>query len=117
MSGQQYFSGWFGPYEGRKPITANNAAWQASNSRAKPAMYSVLIIDDGNTPNYFLTEVLDKFFHIDAEDAAEMLAEEGRLGQGNFGRFTRDIAETKAVQIMDHAKRHNYRLRCIIHKE
>jgi ATP-dependent Clp protease adaptor protein ClpS len=117
MSGPQYFSGWFGPSEGRKTTTEKNAPWQAFNSKPKPSMYSVLILDDSNTPKSFLVTVLEKFFHISMDEAAELLGKENRLGQGNFGRFTKDVAETKATQIMDFAKRHNHHLRCIIHRD
>jgi ATP-dependent Clp protease adaptor protein ClpS len=38
-------------------------------------------------------------------------------GYGIVGDFTRDVAETKATQVMDYAKEHGHPLRCTAEPE
>ncbi len=80
----------------------------------EPPMYSVVLLNDDFTPMDFVTAVLQKFFALSEQRAVEIMWKVHTTGRGVCGLFTRDIAETKAVQITNYSRQHLHPLMCSI---
>jgi ATP-dependent Clp protease adaptor protein ClpS len=82
-----------------------------------PNMYRVLLLNDDYTPMEFVVSVLRKFFNKGPEDATRIMLHVHQHGVGECGVFTYEIAETKVTQVMDHARKHQHPLQCIMEKK
>jgi ATP-dependent Clp protease adaptor protein ClpS len=83
----------------------------------KPRRYQVVLHNDDYTTMEFVVHVLMKFFHKDETEATRIMLHVHHRGFGVVGLFTRDVAETKANQVMDYAKQHGHPLRCTAEPE
>lgn len=78
----------------------------------KPNMYKVVLSNDDFTPMDFVVGVLTKFFAMAKERATQVMLQVHFEGKGICGIYTRDIAETKVVQVNDFARSCDYPLLC-----
>jgi ATP-dependent Clp protease adaptor protein ClpS len=78
----------------------------------QPRRYVVVLHNDDYTTMEFVVHVLNKFFHMDETEATQVMLHVHHRGYGIVGSFTRDVAETKASQVMAYAKEHGHPLRC-----
>lgn len=83
----------------------------------EPSMYRVILLNDDFTPMDFVIMVLQKYFHKNFEEASEIMMQTHTAGQGICGAFTREVAETKMMQVVDSARENGHPLKCIINKE
>jgi ATP-dependent Clp protease adaptor protein ClpS len=83
----------------------------------KPRRYNVVLHNDDYTTMEFVELVLMKFFHKSETEATQIMLHVHHKGFGIVGVFTRDVAESKAVQVMDFAKEHGHPLRCTAEPE
>jgi ATP-dependent Clp protease adaptor protein ClpS len=83
----------------------------------KPSMYKVLLLNDDYTPMEFVVLVLERFFHKNREEATQIMLHVHRRGIGVCGVYTYDVAETKVVQVIDFARKHQHPLQCTMEKE
>jgi len=79
---------------------------------APPPMYKVVIMNDDYTPMDFVVEVLESFFNMDREKATRIMIAIHTEGQATVGIYTRDVAETKAAQVVDYAQQNQHPLLC-----
>lgn len=85
-----------------------------STTRVKPPpMYRVLLLNDDFTPMDFVIEVLQRFFAMDLEQATRVMLKVHTEGKGLCGLYARDIALTKAAQVMDFSQRNQHPLQCV----
>ncbi len=82
-----------------------------------PNMYRVLLLNDDYTPMEFVVSVLKKYFNKDPQEATRIMLHVHQHGVGECGVFTYEIAETKVTQVMDHARKHQHPLQCIMEKK
>ena len=82
----------------------------------RPSMYRVLMVNDDYTPMDFVIEVLRKFFGMDVEKATQIMFAVHTQGKGVCGIFSRDIAETKAAQVVQYARENQHPLMCDVEK-
>jgi ATP-dependent Clp protease adaptor protein ClpS len=82
-----------------------------------PNMYRVLLLNDDYTPMDFVVAVLKKYFNKDTEEATRIMLHVHQHGVGECGVFTYEVAETKVTQVMDHARKHQHPLQCIMEKK
>jgi ATP-dependent Clp protease adaptor protein ClpS len=82
-----------------------------------PHMYRVLLLNDDYTPMDFVVAVLKKYFNKDTEEATRIMLHVHQHGVGECGIFTYEVAETKVTQVMDHARKHQHPLQCIMEKK
>lgn len=77
-------------------------------------MYKVLLLNDDYTPMDFVVEVLEHFFGLDREGATRVMLTIHTQGRAAAGVYTRDIAETKAMQVTDYAQQNQHPLMCTV---
>ncbi|MDT8397003.1 MAG: ATP-dependent Clp protease adapter ClpS [Pseudomonadales bacterium] len=69
-----------------------------------PSLYRVVLLNDDYTPMEFVVEVLRRFFGMNAETATRVMLKVHTEGKGVCGVFSKDVAETKALQVNDYAR-------------
>ena len=83
----------------------------------RPNMYRVLLLNDDYTPMEFVVSILQAFFNKDAQEAMQIMLQVHHSGVGECGVYTYEIAETKVSQVMDHARKNQHPLQCIMEKK
>jgi ATP-dependent Clp protease adaptor protein ClpS len=100
-----------GPGNGTAVITRTRAQTR------RPNMYRVLLLNDDYTPMEFVILVLQSYFNKNPEEATQIMLHVHHHGVGECGVFTYEIAETKVAQVMDHARKNQHPLQCIMEKK
>lgn len=77
-----------------------------------PPLFMVYLLNDDYTPMEFVIEVLKKYFSMQEETALGVTLQVHQQGKGICGQFTREIAETKVLQVNEYARRHLHPLMC-----
>ena len=83
----------------------------------KPSLYRVLLLNDDFTPMEFVVDVLARFFQMDLESATQVMLHVHQNGVGECGIYTYEVAETKVTQVMDHARKNQHPLQCVMEKK
>ena len=83
----------------------------------KPSLYKVLLLNDDYTPMEFVIEVLEKFFQKNREEATQIMLHVHQRGVGVCGIYAYDLAETKAMQVMNYARKYEHPLQVQLEKE
>ena len=76
----------------------------------KPPLYRVIIFNDDYTPMEFVVYVLQTFFGIDRDKATQIMLAIHTHGKGVCGIFTKEVAETKSVQVNNFARENEHPL-------
>lgn len=82
----------------------------------KPSMYQVIMMNDDYTPMDFVVEVLTRFFSMNEEQATQVMLVVHTQGKAVCGMFSRDIAETKVVQVNQYSAECDHPLLCELQK-
>ena len=82
-----------------------------------PPLYRVLMMNDDYTPMEFVIEVLEKFFQKNREEATQIMLHVHQRGVGVCGVYAYDLAETKAMQVMNYARKYEHPLQVQLEKE
>lgn len=90
---------------------------EAKPKLTRPPMYRVILLNDDYTPMDFVVEVLEMFFAMPREKAVQVMLAVHTEGKGVCGVFTRDVAETKAMQVNQYARESQHPLLCEIEKD
>lgn len=93
------------------------AVQEAKPALKRPARYRVLMYNDDYTPMEFVVEVLERYFSMNREAATQVMLTVHTQGKAVCGTFTRDVAETKAMQVNQYARECNHPLLCEIEIE
>ena len=72
----------------------------------KAPRYMVVFHNDDYTTKDFVVHVLMRFFQLSVTEATHIMLSVHHKGFGVAGVFSRDIAETKALQVCEYAKKH-----------
>jgi len=78
-----------------------------------PKMYNVLLLNDDYSSMDFVVSVLIKIFNKTHSEAENITMEIHRQGRGLAGRYPKDIAETKVLQVKSAARSHGFPLQAI----
>ena len=100
-----------------RPESDEGVSIQEKPKVERPRRYLVVLHNDDYTTMEFVVHVLEKFFHMDETEATKVMLHVHHRGYGVVGTFTRDVAETKASQVMAYAKEHGHPLRCTAEPE
>ena len=95
----------------------SNLLTQEKIKTKKPSLYKVLMLNDDYTPMEFVIEVLEKYFGKGTEEATQIMLHVHQKGIGICGVYTYDIAETKAVQVTNYARKYEHPLQLQLEKE
>ena len=83
----------------------------------KPSLYKVLMLNDDYTPMEFVVHVLQKFFHKNSDEAAQIMLHVHQNGVGICGVYPFDVAETKVTQVIDYARQNEHPLQATLEKD
>ena len=83
----------------------------------KPSLYKVLLLNDDYTPMEFVIEMLQTYFSKSQEQATEIMLHIHQKGIGICGLYTYEIAESKATQVLDKARKNQHPLQIKLEKE
>ena len=83
----------------------------------KPSLYKVLLLNDDYTPMEFVVHILEAIFSMSREEATNVMLMVHQKGVGVCGVFTYEIAETKATEVIDYARKNEHPLQCTLEKE
>lgn len=78
----------------------------------KPPMYQVVMLNDDYSPMEFVVYILETFFGMSKEKATRIMLQVHNEGKAICGIFTKDVAETKVLQVSQCAKDHEHPLLC-----
>jgi ATP-dependent Clp protease adaptor protein ClpS len=97
----------------RKPSPAPEKQGEVATTAkiAQPARYAVVFHNDDYTTRDFVVHVLMKFFQHGVTEATHIMLSVHHHGSGVAGVFSRDLAETKALQVTDYARHHEMPLK------
>ncbi|WP_018014402.1 ATP-dependent Clp protease adapter ClpS [Teredinibacter turnerae] len=90
------------------------AVQEAKPRLKKPPMYKVVLLNDDYTPMEFVVHVLESFFNMDREKATHVMLTVHTKGKAVCGVYSRDVAETKAMQVNQFARQNEHPLLCEI---
>jgi ATP-dependent Clp protease adaptor protein ClpS len=83
----------------------------------RPRLYEVVLHNDDYTTQEFVVYVLMKFFQHDAATAQQIMLNVHTKGMGVAGVYPRDIAESKAAQVVRYARDNEMPLRCSVQRQ
>lgn len=83
----------------------------------RPPMYKVVLLNDDYTPMDFVVSVLEQIFRHTHAQAMELMLTIHNKGAATAGIFTRDVAETKADQVIEYARINDYPLACTLEQD
>jgi ATP-dependent Clp protease adaptor protein ClpS len=81
-----------------------------------PPLYKVIMINDDFTPMEFVVQVLQMFFHLNREQAVQIMLQVHQTGRGVAGIFPAEIAETKVAQVNAFARKNQHPLLTVMEK-
>ena len=91
----------------------NGSVLAPERTKAKPPpLYKVILYNDDYTTMDFVIEVLQRFFAINRERALQIMLKVHNEGSAVCGMYSRDVAETKVINVTEFAKQHGHPLRC-----
>ncbi|MET1076515.1 MAG: ATP-dependent Clp protease adapter ClpS [Pseudomonas sp.] len=93
------------------------AVQEAKPALQAPPLYKVILFNDDYTPMDFVVEILEVFFNLNREMATKVMLTVHTEGRAVCGIFTRDIAETKAMQVNQYARESQHPLLCEIERD
>lgn len=82
----------------------------------KPSLYKVVLLNDDYTPMEFVVQVLEIIFRKPRAAAVQVMMDVHKKGSGICGVYTKDVAETKADEVIRAARAHEHPLQCTIEK-
>lgn len=84
---------------------------------SSPFMFQVVMYNDDYTPMEFVVEVLMQHFQMDYMKATSAMMHVHHQGKAVCGVYSKDVAETKAEQVMAVARKEGYPLMCLAQKQ
>ncbi|MFC1674218.1 ATP-dependent Clp protease adapter ClpS [Pseudomonadota bacterium] len=106
-----------GPGNGNDDDGDVGLALKTRSKTKKPSMYKVLLLNDDYTPMEFVIHILERIFNKSQQEATQIMLHVHQKGAGLCGVYTYDVAETKAAQVMDIARKNEHPLQCTIEKD
>lgn len=86
------------PYKSNVPaIIPASTAPHMENKR--PRNFQVVLLNDDYTPMRYVERVLQRYFHKDAEEAANIMMRVHSSGQAVAGTYSYEVAEQKTLDV------------------
>jgi ATP-dependent Clp protease adaptor protein ClpS len=77
-----------------------------------PTLYQVVLLNDDYTPMEYVVKLLTDIFCLSHTKATHVMLQIHHEGKGVCGIYTKDVAETKVMQVISHARAHGHPLMC-----
>jgi ATP-dependent Clp protease adaptor protein ClpS len=84
----------------RKGDAGGETLLERAPKTARPGLWRVVFYNDDYTTKWFVVMVLQQFFRMSEASANALMTAIHKKGKGVAGVYTRDIAETKADEVM-----------------
>jgi len=101
----------------RSPRQEHELATLEKVKAEEPRLYEVVLHNDDYTTQIFVVYVLVTFFYHDPATANAIMLNVHRKGSGVAGVYPRDIAESKASQVVNFARKHEMPLECSVRRQ
>ena len=95
----------------------SSIALQEKPKLKQPPFYKVIMLNDDYTPMEFVVEMLQIYFSKSQEQATEIMLHIHQKGLGVCGLYTYEVAESKAAQVLDKARKNQHPLQIKLEKE
>jgi len=82
-----------------------------------PKKFKVFILNDDYTSMEFVIDILITLFHKSYEEAEKIMLEVHKKEKGLCGVFTKEIAETKVMQVTKKAQDNGFPLKATMEEE
>ena len=92
------------------PDTDTISRGQTELKVERPKLHKVILVNDDFTPRSFVVRVLKAEFRMGEERARQVMSTAHQRGACVVGVFTRELAETKATNAVDLARKEGYPL-------
>lgn len=89
--------------------------WDYSDAQV-PSMYETLLLKNNNTDDVFLKTILEECFHKSSAQALKIICDIHRYGGAACEVSTKEIAETKMLEVNQQAEAEGLPHLCIIQK-
>ncbi|MDL2346676.1 ATP-dependent Clp protease adaptor ClpS [Campylobacter hyointestinalis] len=83
----------------------------------KPNLYKVILLNDNVTTMDFVVFILVEIFSKSSNEAINLMLKIHEIGSGVCGVYTKEIAKTKQLQVLNLAKTNGFPLKCILKEE
>ena len=91
---------------------------QTKEKLKKPSLYKVLLLNDDYTPMDFVVIALVVVFKKSTDEAFRIMMNVHEKGRGIAGGpYSKEIAETKATNVMEFARQNGHPLKATFEKE
>lgn len=98
-------------------MSATKVKAQQKHELKEPSMFLVVLLNDDFTPMDFVVAILEEVFHHPVPMASRIMMDIHTRGKGVAGRYTAEIAETKAATVVALAKKHGHPLQTVVERE
>ena len=88
----------------RRVIIEGDVAVLIKPKLEKARRFRVVFYNDDYTQKWFVVDVLERFFHMNEDNATAFMLTVHKTGKGVAGIYSRDIAETKVEQVTQYAR-------------
>ncbi|CUU69764.1 ATP-dependent Clp protease adaptor ClpS [Campylobacter hyointestinalis] len=83
----------------------------------KPNLYKVILLNDNVTTMDFVVFILVEIFSKSSNEAINLMLKIHEIGSAVCGIYTKEIAKTKQLQVLNLAKTNGFPLKCILKEE
>ena len=96
--------------------TVGKERTESRHDTREPDMYTVILHNDHYTTMEFVVSIIVSVFGKHVLEAVQIMMDVHRKGKGSVGKYSYDIASTKAKQVMRAARDSDYPLKCTVEK-
>ena len=79
-----------------------------------PKRFEVILLNDDYTTMEFVVEVLRRFFNKEFQTAEAIMLKIHIDGEAVCGIYSYDVAQTKVTQVIDHSRKNEQPLMCVL---
>jgi ATP-dependent Clp protease adaptor protein ClpS len=90
--------------------TVNQPRTKVRPKTERPRLHKVILLNDDYTPREFVIGILKFVFRMSEDEAYQVMATAHTKGACVVAVYTRDVAETKATEAIDAAKKEGHPL-------
>ncbi len=80
----------------------------------KPNLFKVMLLNDEVTTMDFVVMILIDIFNKSKNEAIELMLKIHQSGRAICGIYTKEIAQTKQMEVLNLAKANGFPLKCVI---